>query len=158
MAFTLPDPLTGYRLGDPNGLYPIFDATGSTISPGRWNTSTTPVIYASEHYSTAMLECLVHTNGFMPKQQHFIRITIPVGVSYEVLQSAHLPGWHNSDCLDAKAYGSAWISEKRSCLLLVPSVVAREEHNILINPAHPDFATISQSLATPIWWDSRLYT
>jgi RES domain-containing protein len=41
--------LTSVRIGDPNGTYPIFDATGSTIAPGRWNTSGSPIIYTSEH-------------------------------------------------------------------------------------------------------------
>ena len=48
--------LTAYRIGDPDGSYPIFDATGSQLAPGRWNTAASPIIYASEHYATAMLE------------------------------------------------------------------------------------------------------
>ena len=39
--------LTAYRIGDPAGAYPIFDATGSTIAPGRWNTPGSAVIYAA---------------------------------------------------------------------------------------------------------------
>ena len=58
--------LTSYRIGDPHGTYPIFDATGSTLHPGRWNTPASPMIYTSEHYSTAMLEKLVHGSGQLP--------------------------------------------------------------------------------------------
>ena len=76
-AQTLDRVLTAYRIGDPAGLYPIFDATGSKLWPGRWNTAASPVIYASEHYSTAMLEKLVHGNGRMPPNQHWISLTIP---------------------------------------------------------------------------------
>jgi len=60
MAQALDRVLTSYRIGDPRGTYPIFDATGSTLHPGRWNTPASPMIYTSEHYSTAMLEKLVH--------------------------------------------------------------------------------------------------
>jgi tripartite-type tricarboxylate transporter receptor subunit TctC len=42
----------GYRIGDPDGAYPIFDATASRLYPGRWNTSASPMIYASEHGGT----------------------------------------------------------------------------------------------------------
>jgi RES domain-containing protein len=84
--------LRGYRIGDPDGRYPIFDATGSTLYPGRWNTPASPVIYTSEHYSTAMLEKLIHGSGSLPPNQHFIEITLPNGVSYEFLAPAHLPG------------------------------------------------------------------
>lgn len=58
--------LTTYRIGDPAGAHPIFDVTGSRLWPGRWNTSVSPMLYTSEHYSTAVLEKLVHGNGHMP--------------------------------------------------------------------------------------------
>ncbi len=57
--------LFSFRVGDPSGAYPIFDATGSTIAPGRWNTPRSPLIYTSEHFSTALLEKLVHGSGRM---------------------------------------------------------------------------------------------
>ena len=70
--------LTAFRIGDPDGAYPIFDATGSRLAPGRWNTAASPMIYASQHYSTAMLEKLVRSSGELPPNQHFIEITIPM--------------------------------------------------------------------------------
>ncbi len=156
-AQTLDRVLTAYRIGDPAGTYPIFDSTGSRIAPGRWNTASSPMIYASEHYSTAMLEKLVHGNGHMPPNQHWIAITIPPGLSYEILSTAHHPGWDAEDCFVAKAYGEAWQQSKRSLLLIVPSVVARMENNVLINDDHPDVGRITRSLHQPIWWDRRLF-
>ncbi|MBX4893189.1 hypothetical protein HJA79_26840 [Rhizobium bangladeshense] len=47
--------------------------------------------------------------------------------------------------------------EKRSAILLVPSVVARVDRNVLINPAHPEFASITASLHEPVFWDRRLF-
>ncbi len=154
---TLDRILTTYRIGDPAGAYPIFDATGSRLWPGRWNTGGSPVIYTSEHYSTAMLEKLVRGRGHMPPNQHWIEVTIPPGVSYEVLSAAHHPGWEAADCLVAKAYGAAWQRSNRSLLLIVPSVVARMERNVLINDSHPEVRRITHSLHQPIWWDTRLF-
>ena len=149
--------LTAYRIGDPDGAHPIFDATGAKLWPGRWNTLSSPMIYTSAHYSTAMLEKLVHGNGHMPPHQHWIEITIPPGVSFEMFSTAHHPGWHAEDCRVAKGYGQAWHQSQRSLLLIVPSVVARMEHNILINDSHAEFRRISHSLHQPIWWDQRLF-
>ncbi|MGE5539757.1 MAG: RES family NAD+ phosphorylase [Gemmatimonas sp.] len=146
-----------YRIGDPNGTYPIFDATGSKLYPGRWNTSACPMIYAAEHYSTAMLEKLVHGSGSVPPNQHYIEITIPPGVSYEVLNVAALPDWFEQAGASSKRYGDEWQTSRRSLILLVPSVVARIERNVLINPEHPDFPRIATSLHQPVWWDSRLF-
>lgn len=149
--------LTAYRIGDPAGAYPIFDATGSTIAPGRWNNGGSPVIYASQHYSTALLEKLVHGSGHLPPNQHFVEITIPRGASYEVFSEPSLPGWDAMPATVSRAFGSAWCIERRSLVLLVPSVVARVDRNVLINPAHPEFSTIEVSLHKPVYWDRRLF-
>lgn len=146
-----------YRIGDPEGSYPIYDATGSTISPGRWNTSNAPCIYASEHYSTAMLEKLVHGNGHLPPNQHFVTITIPTGMSYEMVTRDNLPGWDSREPDVSRVFGKAWLREKRSLILIVPSYVARIERNIVINPLHTEFQKIEHTLPEPVWWDDRLF-
>jgi RES domain-containing protein len=156
-AQTLDRVMRAYRIGDPDGGYPIYDARGSTISPGRWNTTRSPMIYAAEHYSTGMLEKLVHGSGFMPPNQHFIEITISNGVGFEDLTPAHLPGWDDPSCAASRAFGERWQHEKRSLLLFVPSVVARMEMNILINPDHPAFRRVTASRHQKIWWDMRLF-
>lgn len=158
IAQTLDRVLTCYRIGDPNGAYPIFDATGSQLNPGRWNSAACPVIYASEHYSTAMLEKLVHGSGAIPPNQHYVEITIPNGMSYEILNVAGLPDWAHATPISSKAYGDAWQRSRRSLLLIVPSVVARVDRNVLINPEHPQFRQVRTSLHQPIWWDDRLFT
>ena len=149
--------LLAYRIGDPDGRFPIFDATGSTLYPGRWNTPDTPVLYTSEHYATAMLEKLVHGSGRLPPNQHFVEITIPSGVSYEVLEPALLPGWDEPGCGPSRQYGAAWLRARRSLLLVVPSLVARIERNLLLNPEHPEFARVTCGLHRPVWWDARLF-
>ena len=149
--------LTCYRIGDPNGAFPIFDATGSTLAPGRWNTPGSPLIYAAEHYSTALLEKLVHGSGRLPPNQHYITITVPRGVSYEVFSEPAHPGWDALPSGVAKRFGDRWCQERRSAILLVPSMVARLDANILINPAHPEFHLITASLHQPVYWDRRLF-
>ena len=115
------------------------------------------MVYSSEHYSTAVLEKLVHGNGRMPPNQHWIEITIPPGVKYETFSTAHYPGWDAEDCQLCKAYGETWQQSNRSLLLIVPSVVARMECNFLINDGHPEAKQIKHSLHQPIWWDKRLF-
>jgi RES domain-containing protein len=116
------------------------------------------MIYCSAHYSTAMLEKLAHGNGALPPNQHYIEITIPPAVTYEVLDQHSLPGWADADPSTAQAFGEKWHLERRSVLLIVPSVVARIEDNYLLNPAHPDFTRITHSLHKPVWWDARLFS
>lgn len=149
--------LTCYRIGDPDGVHPLYDPAGSRLFPGRWNTPSTPMIYASEHYSTALLEKLVHAGGVLPPNQHFVTITIPNGIAYEMVTEHTLPGWHAADGGVSKDHGARWVTERRTAILIVPSVVARLDRNILINPDHPDAVGIAHGLPEPIWWDSRLF-
>ncbi len=151
--------LKAYRIGDPSGRYPIMDAAGSTLYPGRWNSIATPVLYCSEHYSTNMLEKLVHGGGGIPPNQHFVEITIDAGASYETFSTAAHPGWDAPIPTLSQAYGADWIIKQRSLLLLAPSVVARMERNVMINPAHPEFAhKVRSSLHEPVYWDGRLFS
>ncbi len=147
-----------YRIGDPSGRYPIFSAEGAVLNPGRWHLAGDRVIYTCESYSTAMLEKLVYYNSAMPPGQHFLEIEIPPGVSYEVFSPASLPHWGAANKRASQAHGHKWYDDKRSCLLFVPSVVAREERNVIINEQHPDFRLISLGLEEPILWDRRLFT
>ncbi len=149
--------LHGFRIGDPDGRFPIFSAEGSRHFPGRWNTARTPLVYASEHYSTAMLEKLVRGSGEMPPNQHFIEIEIDAGLSYEVLAAAAHPGWEDASCGVARAFGEQWALELRSLLLIAPSVVARMESNLMLNPAHPEFQRLRHGPHQPVWWDRRLF-
>ena len=101
--------------------HPIFDATGSTIAPGRWNTGGSPMIYTSEHYSTALLEKLVHGSGALPPNQHFVTVTIPRGLTYEAFLPASLPGWDRMPASVSRTFGrpgassgGAWFSSCRA--------------------------------------------
>jgi RES domain-containing protein len=149
--------LTCYRIGDPAGEHPIYDTEGARLYPGRWNTSISPILYAAEHYSTALLEKLVHLNGTLPPNQHYISITIPNGTTYETFQPADHPGWDSYDETICKRYGEDWYLARRSMLLIVPSIPARIERNFLINLAHPEAQAITHELPAPVWWDDRLF-
>lgn len=154
-ARKLTEPMQLYRIGDPNGLFPIYSAEGARRVEGRWHEKGQEVIYASSSYSTAMLEKLAHFNGILPSGQHYIEIKVPTGVTYEVVTKDSAPGW--IDAAQARAIGSRWYRERRSCLLIVPSFVARMETNVVINARHPDATAIRSGLEHPVVWDRRLF-
>ena len=116
--------MLAYRIGDAAGAYPVYSAEGAREYPGRWNQRGEAMIYASEHYSTAMLEKLVCT-GEMPPNQHFVEITISPATSYEIVTKDSLPDWQHANRAVARTFGSGWLSEERSALLIVPSVSSR---------------------------------
>lgn len=115
------------------------------------------MIYASERFSTAMLEKLARGSGRLPPNQHDVQMAIPRGLTYEVFSPPSLPGWDSMPTTVSRAFGEGCCVERRSLILIVPSVVARLDNYILINPAHPEFHAIEASLHQPVFWDRRLF-
>ena len=135
----------------------MWSPEGARHTSGRWHEAGDAVIYAAEHYSTALLEKLAHWNGTLPPNQHFIEVTIPADTSYEVVTADILPDWFTTSGTAARCFGHQWYEENRSAILLVPSVVAREERNVVINSRHADFNRLEPGLETPVRWDRRLF-
>ena len=155
----LPSPMRAYRIGDARGEFPVWSAEGARRTAGRWHEYGAEVIHASRNYSTAMLEMLVGWRGCEPPNQHFVEAVIPAGASYEVVTADVLPGWHRENRDASQRFGRDWYEERRSVILLVPSVVARRESNVVINTRHPEYEglNIEIGLETPVWWDRRLF-
>lgn len=149
--------MRAFRIADQR--FPIFDGTGARLVGGRWNSPGRPVIYAAETFAGAVLEVLVHSNlGRVPKTHAVVEITIPDQVSVETLAADALRGWDAEDQTVSRAYGDQWLDEKRTAVLLVPSVVTHgRESNVVLNPEHSDFANITASRPQPVDWDERLF-
>ncbi len=156
MAFLREGPLVAWRIADRR--HPVFSGEGAALFGGRWNSRGQRVIYASASYAGAMLEMLVHAGvGKLPKNQVSIRIDIPQTVTVEEIEATDVPGWDQEDVTAPRAYGDAWVKSERSCVLLVPSIVARHENNVLINEAHPDSHRLKLGPPEPVDWDRRLF-
>ena len=146
-----------WRIAD--GRFDPFSAVGASLVGGRWNSPGLGVIYASQSFAGAMLECLAHAGiGRVPRTHVAVEIAIAATAAVERHDESGLPvGWDKADMRVARAFGNAWIRERRTAVLVVPSVVARRERNILINPRHPDFNQIVASAPEPVVWDARLF-
>jgi RES domain-containing protein len=60
---------------------------------------------------------------------------------------------------DSRRFGDQWLGERRSAVLLVPSVVLQgRELNVLINPDHSDFVRIKTTSPETVIWDPRLFS
>ena len=146
-----------WRIAD--GRFDPFSSVGALLVGGRWNSPGMGVIYASRTYAGAMLECLAHAGiGRVPRTHVAVEIAIAEAVAVEPHDDTSLPAaWDHADLRVARGFGDAWIRERRSAVLVVPSVVARREGNVLINPQHRDFSDIVASTPEPVVWDARLF-
>ncbi|MBN3506430.1 RES family NAD+ phosphorylase [Burkholderia cenocepacia] len=146
-----------YRIADTR--HTVWSGTGAMLVGGRFNSPGRPVIYAALTFAGAMLEVLVHARiGKVPKTHGWVEGTVPDGVAVERHTTESLPaGWDASAPQVARRFGDAWLTEARTAILVVPSVVARAEFNVLVNPAHPDASRIVVTDSQPVVWDERLF-
>jgi RES domain-containing protein len=146
-----------WRIAD--GRFDPFSPMGASLVGGRWNSPGLGVIYASLSYAGAMLECLAHAGiGRVPRTHVAVEVAIAQAVAVERQDERSLPAaWDHPDLRVARAFGDAWIRELRTAVLVVPSVVARREGNVLINPKHPDFTQVAAGTPEPVVWDARLF-
>lgn len=133
---------------------------GAKITGGRWNKVGEAVVYTSETRALACLETLVHLGSALPFNRYLVRVDIPddVWATAVTLRAGNLKvGW---DALPAGKVsidiGSKWLAGGKSCLLVVPSIVAPEEKNILINPAHADHRKLAATKVRRWLYDPRL--
>ena len=86
------------------------------------------------------------------------RVLIPIEIPDElVTMPTRLPGDWKTAPDSARTFGDRWIQAASSLALFVPSAVLTKEHNVLINPAHPDFPRIRVRRPEANFLDSRLF-
>lgn len=137
----------------------LYDVAGAVRVGGRWTSPGVGVIYAAEHYATAILEILVHRGRLaLPGPHHAVRIAIPDDLAMEVLDPRAHAGWDVEGSSVARAVGDAWVAEGRTAVLIVPSVPGQpEEWNYILNPAHRDASHIRAQRPFDVLWDGRLF-
>lgn len=152
--------LTACRIVKPRYAEDAFSGEGARIHGGRWNSRGHPVVYTASTLSLAALELLVN----VPRQEWFREFAVvhcwfPEAI-VEELDRALLPDdWHTYPPPPRLLQlGNEWIESRASVVLAVPSAVIETETNYLINPEHPDFASVDIGEPKPFTLDRRLFT
>jgi RES domain-containing protein len=157
MAYRLKRELVCYRIADRR--FPLFSGEHAGQVGGRWNPRGRPAIYACTTYSGAMLEKLAQLGTTrIPRYQASITITLPAGLTVEAHEAGQLPaGWNASEYEISQALGKQWLAAQKAVALIVPSVLFSVEHNVVLNPAHPEAARILVGEPLEVRWDERLF-
>ncbi len=113
------------------------------------------VIYASGSQSLAMLERLVQRRNL--GRTVLVEAAVPAGLEIEDWLERPPANWRALASPEAAAAGGAWLAQRRTALLRVPSALVPREANYLVNPAHPDARRIAVGAPEPLTWDLRLF-
>jgi RES domain-containing protein len=137
-----------------------FDGEGARLYGGRWNHPGVAVVYCSSSLSLAALEYFVHVEpDLAPPSLVAVAADLPAGLDVEALEVEALPAnWRTYPAIERlRDLGTGWVRSGRTAVLQVPSSVIPHEMNVLLNPAHPDFAKIHIREAEPFSFDPRMW-
>lgn len=138
----------------------VLSGKGAAIKGGRWNSIGTELINVATNRALAMAEVAVSLSfGTLPDDFMMLTIFIPDSLSIIHLDHKTLPSdWNIVPHPEStKRIGDAFIHAHEACLMRVPSAVVKGDHNLLINPFHPEFKEIKIIAADPFPFDHRLF-
>jgi RES domain-containing protein len=102
-------------------------------------------VYCAQTPAAALLETLVHLEiplADLPKRYRLMKIAAPEDVAVRSVTAADLPDDWIDEPNMTRTVGDDWLAARTSVLLVVPSAIVPETHNVLINPDHPDAASV----------------
>lgn len=137
-------------------------AYGSTLAPMRWHLPPSmggaPVVYCGASRALCQLEKRVHANGVAPVNQALIRLELPDEASIaDAAGTLDAVRWRTDEGY-TQSFGIRWLKTGDSLAMWVPSFVEPRERNLLINPAHPQYAEVQVVVEDPDFqFDPRLF-
>ena len=150
--------ITAWRIVKAKHLPAAFDGEGARRAGGRWNSPGRAMVYTAQSAALAALEMLVHLNsGALLSSNVLIPCSFQKRLILRLERTRLPPKWRAHPAVpQLQMLGDAWLRNGLSAVLDVPSVIIGSESNYLLNPVHPDFASIDVGPAQPFDFDARL--
>jgi len=140
--------------------YADLQGRGGERGTGRWHRHAR-IVYCAENAANALLETLVHLEiespDELPEHYQLLEIEIPDELAITSLPDDSLPEHWRDDERLTQSLGMAWMEQRTSALLHVPSAVMPAEFNLLLNPEHTDAPRIRIGAAYRYPYDRRLF-
>ena len=136
-----------------------LDGRGGLETSARWHTQGRPIVYCAENAAGALLEVLVHLELSLvrlPKSYRLLKIDAPDDLPIEAISAPQLGERWTADEILTRTVGDGWLASRRTLMLRVPSAVAPETFNVLLNCAHKDAAVLKIVSHREYPWDLRL--
>lgn len=151
--------ITAWRIVKARYADDAFSGEASRRRGGRWNPPGIAVVYTSSTLALATLETLVHIESDLIVDFVSVACSFPEALVEKVDRGRLPEGWRSpSPPRVLQHIGYEWVMSRSSAVLAVPSAVLDMEINYLLNPEHPDFASIDLGEPRPFTLDHRLLT
>ncbi len=139
--------------------YASLSGDGGLHYSGRWHTKGRRIVYLAESPAGALIETLVHLEldeTRLPRSYKLLEIKVPDSVTIEIIRMPAGQRWKSRMDATQRA-GDQWLQSGNTALARVPSAIAPNTWNVLLNPDHPDARHIQVVKAVTAEYDLRLF-
>jgi len=139
--------------------HPTLDGGGGLETSGRWHTQGRPIVYLAESVAGALLEVLVHLELSLvrlPKSYRLLKVEASDDLGIGELSANDLSENWNRDETETRTLGDEWLASRHTPLLRVPSAIAPETFNVILNSAHEKARLLRIISHREYPWDLRL--
>ena len=118
---------------------------GARIYGGRWNRPGVSALYTSQHRSLALLELLVHftSKKALKNNYSFISLEVPDNEITEISKDEIPTDLHKTNNRKLWEITELYFFDKNTLALKVPSVLVKNEFNVILNPSHANYKNIN---------------
>jgi RES domain-containing protein len=134
-----------------------ISGNGAAILGSRWNSKGIRLLYTSQYISLSILESRVHLKRqYIPPTQYLLQIELPdvkeiAEISYKKIKKDWRQQFDYTQWI-----GDQFIQNNQTLTLKVPSAIAPQENNFLLNPLHTDFKKVKIISSELLELDKRL--
>jgi RES domain-containing protein len=141
--------------------YPDLRGEGGLGASGRWHTEGRLVVYLADCPAGALLERIVHMtdmyeDAFLPGFYQLLKVAVPDELAIKPLNTLAPTDWKERQEF-TRNLGDAWLASRETALARVPSAIAPQTWNYLLNPEHPDAKKIEVAEVIRERFDNRLF-
>jgi RES domain-containing protein len=134
---------------------------GGLGASGRWHTEGRLVVYLADCPAGALLERIVHMtdmveDAFLPQYYQLLKVAVPDELVIKQLNMIAPVDWKEHTEF-TRVIGDAWLASQETPLARVPSVIAPQTWNYLLNPEHPDAKQVQVAEVIKERFDNRLF-
>lgn len=136
-----------------------LDGRGGLETSARWHSQGRPIVYLAESVPGALLEVLVHLELSpmrFPKSYRLLKVEAPDDVSIATAIEIQPRDLWTEDEVLTRTIGDEWLATGKTALLRVPSAIAPETFNVLLNSAHEHARRLRIVSHREYPWDLRL--
>ena len=134
---------------------------GGLGASGRWHTEGRLIVYLADCPAGALLERIVHMTdmieeAFLPHFYQLLKVTVPEELAIKPLHTIAPTDWKERPEF-TRGLGDAWLASQETSLARVPSVLAPQTWNYLLNPEHPNAKQVQIGEVIKERFDNRLF-